>query len=70
MSKSKRKSRRHRTPNLPTQATTSTVRQSSEGGKRVNLAEDYAYVTADLGRIALIAGVMLVGLVVLSLILS
>ena len=70
MSKSKRKSRRHRTPNLPTQARTTAVRQPSEGSKRVNLAEDYAYVAADLGRIALIAGVMLVGLVVLSFVLS
>jgi hypothetical protein len=70
MSKSKRKSRRHRTPNLPTQATTTAKRQPSEGSKRVNLAEDYAYVTADLGRIALIAGVMLAGLIALSFILS
>ena len=66
MSKRKKKSRRQRRPNLPRQ--TAPVRQPTEH-KQVDLAEDYAYVAADLGRIALIAGVMLVGLVVLSFVL-
>lgn len=67
MSKRKRRSRRDRSPNLPSQ-TTATARPATSR-KEVNLAEDYAYVTADLGRIALIAGVMLAGLVALSFIL-
>ena len=37
--------------------------------EKVNLAETYSYVAADLRRIALIAAVMLVGLVVLSFVL-
>ena len=68
MSKRKRKSRRDRTPNLPSQ-TTATVSRRGAKRRQVTLAEEYTYVAADLGRIALIAGVMLVGLVVLSLIL-
>jgi hypothetical protein len=68
VSKRKRKSRRHRTPNLPSQTTAATTRQTAER-RQANLADDYAYVTADLGRIALIAGVMLAGLVALSFIL-
>jgi hypothetical protein len=65
--KRKRKSHRQRTPNLPSQ-TTIAARQAA-ARKEVNLAEDYAYVAADLGRIALIAGVMLAVLVALSFIL-
>jgi hypothetical protein len=68
VSKRKRKSRRDRTPNLPSQATTAASRETTRR-KQVDLAEEYAYVSADLGRIAMIAGVMLVGLVALSFIL-
>ena len=63
----RKKSRRHRTPNLPAQA--AAVRQQTRQQKQVNLTEEYAYVGAELRRIALIAGVMLAGLVILSLIL-
>lgn len=68
MSKRKRKSRRDRTPNLPSQTTAAASRETTKR-KQVNLAEEYTYVAADLGRIALIAGVMLAGLVALSFIL-
>ena len=44
-------------------------REERPEGRRVDLARDYAYVFADLGRIALIAGIMLVGLVALSFVL-
>ena len=67
MSKRRRKSRRRRKPNLPSQTASAKARSTRQ--KEVNLAEDYAYVTADLGRIALIAAAMLVVLVALSFIL-
>lgn len=66
MAKRRRKSRRTRVPNVPSEA--GVARQTTES-RRVDLARDYAYVFADLGRIALIAGVMLVGLVALSFVL-
>jgi acyl-CoA synthetase (NDP forming) len=61
------KRRRRRRPNLPT-GTTSAARRAAES-KQIDLAEEYAYVTADLGRIGIIAGVLLAGLVALSFIL-
>jgi hypothetical protein len=67
MSKRRRKSRRHRQPNLPGQTTAAKARPTAR--REVNLAEDYGYVTADLRRIALIAGAMLAALVALSFIL-
>ena len=67
MSKRRRKSRRNRKPNLPGQTTAAKARTTQR--KEVNPAEDYAYVTADLGRIALIAAAMLVALVALSFVL-
>ena len=63
----RKKSRRYRTPNLPAQ--TASVRQPTRQQKQVDLAEEYAYVGTELRRIALLAGVMLAGLVILSLIL-
>lgn len=67
MSKRKRRSRRHRTPNLPAQAGGVSGRRAAES-KQVSLAEEYAYVASDLGRIGLIAGVMFGVLIILSFI--
>ena len=66
MSKRRRKSSRRRKRNLSSQTTAAKAQATPR--KEVNLAEDYAYVTADLGRIALIAAAMLVALVALSFI--
>ncbi len=63
----RKKSRRKRKPNVPGQ-TRDRARAASQP-KTANLAEEYGYVWADLGRIGVIAAILLGGLVALSFIL-
>lgn len=58
-----KKKKRYSTPNIP--ENTRVSRASQTRGKEVDLSADYAYVMADLGRIALIAAVILGALVAL-----
>jgi hypothetical protein len=65
----RRKPRRSTTTRTTTSAVSSTQTAQIEASRLLNLAQEYHYVITDLQRTGIIAGVLILGLVILSFVL-